>query len=890
MKNTKTITVLVATVTLISLSALSAELEPLTVSPGATERFTGVEVRCPTFSWQAVPGTVGYEVVVYQLPLQTELAAWSLDQAVEVLFVELPVGVTAWTPSLERGLARGAEHVWFVRGVMGEDEATQWSKARFFRVAGGFSSGTGTGTGTDTVTATATATATATVTATVTDPAIATATATGPSAMADSVGETKTRDVSTAMAAIRGEMPDVTGETYGVVGTSNSLEGGGLAGVNTTEGPDLVLDGAANGRTDAYLFDWGLDRSSPGVEVFGFTNEEGGTIDLYVGGDVHARSLFGDGTEVTEVDAASLDGMDGSFYLDWGNLAAVPGDIADGDNDTLMDVAPFCEQWQVPKWDGSQWICYWDTDVLLGLSCSAGEVAKWDGANWNCAPDIDTNTTYSAGTGMQLVGTEFRAMGAGYAKVVVVAASGGDFTSIQAAIDSITLASGSNPYLVWVAPGLYNETVTMKSHVHVQGAGQDVTTIWSSVGNSSPPPSQATLMLASETSVRDLTVSNVGTDTWNVAIMGSAGVADVVLADVSVFAQGSSGTNNWAIVSTGGATEIAMENVTAESGGGSEFNFGLKNDLGATASITGGSFTGDGGTWALGILNSGSGSTVVATDVNGLGVAADDDSSGLYNGTGATAVLRGGSFVASGGDVATGVSCVGSGSTLDASGITATGENGSGDNLGLFVSAAGAATLRAGLFSARGGTFAIGISSEGLGTILEAIGVSATGEDAVSDNYGMLNDSGALAKLRGGWFMAEGGEYPHGIKNIGMNSTVDATNVTASAVGGSMLSLGFVADSLSESFLHGGSFSINRSGGPGYGISASGNLILEIVNVVADGSPAVRVSDGIASISHSLVVGGVGEVGNSFVECFVVCRESFNNPLFFECPPPPTAQ
>ena len=285
MKNTKTITVLVATVTLISLSALSAELEPLTVSPGATERFTGVEVRCPTFSWQAVPGTVGYEVVVYQLPLQTELAAWSLDQAVEVLFVELPVGVTAWTPSLERGLARGAEHVWFVRGVMGEDEATQWSKARFFRVAGGFSSGTGTGTGTDTVTATATATATATVTATVTDPAIATATATGPSAMADSVGETKTRDVSTAMAAIRGEMPDVTGETYGVVGTSNSLEGGGLAGVNTTEGPDLVLDGAANGRTDAYLFDWGLDRSSPGVEVFGFTNEEGGTIDLYVGGD-----------------------------------------------------------------------------------------------------------------------------------------------------------------------------------------------------------------------------------------------------------------------------------------------------------------------------------------------------------------------------------------------------------------------------------------------------------------------------------------------------------------------------------------------------------------------------------------------------------------------------
>ncbi len=98
-------------------------------------------MRCPTFSWQAVPGAVGYEVVVYELPPQTDLAAWSLDEAVEVLFVELPVGVTAWTPSLESGLARGADHVWFVRGVFGdfgldEVDATEWSVARFFRVAG----------------------------------------------------------------------------------------------------------------------------------------------------------------------------------------------------------------------------------------------------------------------------------------------------------------------------------------------------------------------------------------------------------------------------------------------------------------------------------------------------------------------------------------------------------------------------------------------------------------------------------------------------------------------------------------------------------------------------------------------------------------------------------
>ena len=105
MKNARTLTALLAIVALCSLPVSGPSLEPLTVSPGATDRVTGVEVRCPTFSWQAVPGAVGYEVVVYELPPDADLAAWSLDDAVEVLFVELPVGVTAWTPSLESGLA-----------------------------------------------------------------------------------------------------------------------------------------------------------------------------------------------------------------------------------------------------------------------------------------------------------------------------------------------------------------------------------------------------------------------------------------------------------------------------------------------------------------------------------------------------------------------------------------------------------------------------------------------------------------------------------------------------------------------------------------------------------------------------------------------------------------
>jgi pectin methylesterase-like acyl-CoA thioesterase len=158
----------------------------------------------------------------------------------------------------------------------------------------------------------------------------------------------------------------------------------------------------------------------------------------------------------------------------------------------------------------------------------------------------------------------------GYANVVVVAKSGGDYTSVQAAIDSITDAAADNPYLVGVAPGVYEEQVTMKPYVHLQGAGQETTIITSAASSSGDwPPTEFTLVLASDTSLRDLSVGNSGTGDHNVALLATAGMTRTLVADVTAQAQGS-GAVNFAIFLGGSGTDVTLQGVTALAENGSD--------------------------------------------------------------------------------------------------------------------------------------------------------------------------------------------------------------------------------------------------------------------------------------------------------------------------------
>ena len=251
------------------------------VSPGAADRLAQVNNTCPTFNGDGEAGAVMNELVAYELPEGDEAAGVELTADAEVLFTRVPGGASSWTPSADQCFAPGGRFVWFVRAVSelaGDQviEASDWSaglvlhgtRGAFGRgecsarwtCCGGWDAANGGGS-LMLSSAAATVTAAAPVPAGVADAGAVSGTGSGSS---------HPKSIPTASAAIRGEHPDTTGEKYGIVGTSASLDGAGLAAANTAGGPDLVLDGSVNGEVDTQIYQRGLTRESADSENFAF--------------------------------------------------------------------------------------------------------------------------------------------------------------------------------------------------------------------------------------------------------------------------------------------------------------------------------------------------------------------------------------------------------------------------------------------------------------------------------------------------------------------------------------------------------------------------------------------------------------------------------------------
>jgi hypothetical protein len=93
--------------------------------------------------------------------------------------------------------------------------------------------------------------------------------------------------------------------------------------------------------------------------------------------------------------------------------------------------------------------------------------------------DLEVNGTIMADTIMFSNGS-YQMSSASYPNVFVVAPSGGDFTTIQAALAACINPSSTNPYLIRVMPGNYATAsggVICKKFVHLKGSGKYTTTI-----------------------------------------------------------------------------------------------------------------------------------------------------------------------------------------------------------------------------------------------------------------------------------------------------------------------------------------------------------------------------------------------------------------------------
>jgi hypothetical protein len=429
--------------------------------------------------------------------------------------------------------------------------------------------------------------------------------------------------------------------------------------------------------------------------------------------------------------------------------------------------------------------------------------------------------------------------------VVIVARMGnGDFTSIQAAINSITSASSSNPYLVWVGPGWYNETVTLKPYVHLQGAGQGVTFIQAAA------PDGAVLTLSSDTSVRDLNVSNTGSGTTNYGMYGN-NVTNVQVSNVYVEA-GGSGTSNTAIYLTGTSTEVTLENVTAIGGKATNSNAGLSITLGPEVTAHGGTFSGVGGTYAYGIWVAGGSDTFLgAADVRAYGQDASNTNVGLSNSNYPTVLLQGGFFRGSGGQYAYGMENY-NGADLEAEGVTAQAEGGSGRTTALYNHVESRATLRGGSFTAQaGGGSAYAIHNFGSNTVLEAHDVTALAAGGTY-NYGLIAESNTpITRVNGGTFTGQGGSRAVGINHANVGETTIQN-----------------------------AFAVGENGTANYGLDVSAGTVRADGCHFKSNAAAVRETGGTLYLAVSQLDGGMQRTGGTRT-CFQVYDGNYSA---YSCP------
>jgi hypothetical protein len=142
--------------------------------------------------------------------------------------------------------------------------------------------------------------------------------------------------------------------------------------------------------------------------------------------------------------------------------------------------------------------------------------------------------------------------------------------------------------LIYVAPGVYTEQVTMKPYVDIEGAGELATKITYTGTNAF---FTATVLGADNTELRFLTVENTGGNSIATAISDPCGITQRLTHITAIASEGSSQTTGVEV--TCGDPSI-LTNVNATASGGTGVKYGLR--IVGNATLTDVSGTASGGT------------------------------------------------------------------------------------------------------------------------------------------------------------------------------------------------------------------------------------------------------------------------------------------------------
>lgn len=171
--------------------------------------------------------------------------------------------------------------------------------------------------------------------------------------------------------------------------------------------------------------------------------------------------------------------------------------------------------------------------------------------------------------------------------VIVVAKTGGAFTSVADALASIVSPSETNRFLVKVMPGVYTEgdVSIVGPFVHLQGSGPNVTVIESARSAGTPSPAAATLQLDDGGRVSHLTIRNTGTGVFGIALHSATATRAASVAHAVLEAVGAGGTGHFGAYLND--SEPTIEHSVLRATGAVGFGTGVNAALGIVNSAGG---------------------------------------------------------------------------------------------------------------------------------------------------------------------------------------------------------------------------------------------------------------------------------------------------------------